>query len=396
MNTVVLLLMFVVAVIAVRAAWLSRRVPQPQADPRLDLMQKELSLLRESTERSIQSMGSGFTSQMQSVQTNVQSTLTNVSQTVNGRLEEMNRQMHDQLQSNVRLVSSTSDSVTQRISAVQSTFAGLQKQVGEMSEQARHLAEMSKSISTLERVLSAPKLRGGFGEAQLENLLKMVFAHDQYQMEFPFSSGEKADAVLFFPQGHVAIDSKFPLENFRRMTEAESDSDKKASRREFLRDVKRRIDEIAVKYIRPADGTLPFALMYIPAENVYYETIIRDDEGNDLYNYCLQRRVLPVSPNSLYAYLQTIVLGLNSMRVSERAEWILREIEGLRIEMGKFSECFEVAGKHLRNAQGKYEESARALDKIQNRVEGLGNSAGDAQSALFEPETRPALKASAN
>jgi DNA recombination protein RmuC len=264
-----------------------------------------------------------------------------------------------------------------------------------MSEQARQLAEMSKSISTLERVLSAPKLRGGFGEAQLENLLRMVFANDQYQMEFAFSSGEKADAVLFFPQGYVAIDSKFPLENFRRMAEADTDADKKAMRRDFLRDVKRRIDEIATKYVRPSEGTLPFALMYIPAENVYYEAIIRDEEGNDLYNYCTQKRVLPVSPNSLYAYLQTIVLGLNSMRVSQRAEWILREIEALRVEMTKFSDTFDVTGKHLRNASAKFDESAKALDRIQNRVEVLGNGGDEPQSALFEAE-RATMKVAAN
>lgn len=372
----------------------SRRAPT--ADLGMEAMRRDMGLLRESTERSIQAMNASVTAQMQTVSSHMHGTLTTVSQSVNGRLEEMNRQMHEQLQRNVELVSTTSDSVGERMSAVQSTFAGLQKQVGEMSEQARQLAEMSKSVSTLERVLAAPKLRGGFGEAQLENLLKMVFAHDQYQMEFPFSSGEKADAVLFFPQGHVAIDSKFPLENFRRLAESQNESEKKTLRREFLRDVKRRIDEIATKYVRPAEGTLPFALMYIPAENVYYESIIRDEEGNDLYNYCAQKRVIPVSPNSLYAYLQTIVLGLNSMRVSQRAEWILREIEGLRIEMSKFSDCFDVTGKHLRNAQAKYDEGVRALDKIQNRVQLLGNGATEAQNALFEAEPRPALKASAN
>jgi DNA recombination protein RmuC len=373
--------------------WTRRSMP---ADAGIEAMRRDMGLLRESTERSIQAMNASFSAQMQTVSSHVQGTLTTVSQSVNGRLEEMNRQMHEQLQRNVELVSATSGSVGERMSAVQSTFAGLQKQVGEMSEQARQLAEMSKSVSTLERVLAAPKLRGGFGEAQLENLLKMVFAHDQYQMEFHFSSGEKADAVLFFPQGHVAIDSKFPLENFRRLAESQNDSEKKTLRREFLRDVKRRIDEIATKYVRPSEGTLPFALMYVPAENVYYESIIRDEEGNDLYNYCVQKRVIPVSPNSLYAYLQTIVLGLNSMRVSQRAEWILREIEGLRIEMGKFSDSFDVTGKHLRNAQAKYDESLRALDKIQTRVQLLGNGASEVQNPLFEPESRVALKASAN
>jgi len=388
-----MIFLFAVAVVAAILIWQRRSAPP---DSGIDAMRRDMGLLRESTERSIQAMNASFSAQMQTVSSHVQGTLTTVSQSVNGRLEEMNRQMHEQLQRNVELVSTTSDSVGERMSAVQSTFAGLQKQVGEMSEQARQLAEMSKSVSTLERVLAAPKLRGGFGEAQLENLLKMVFAHDQYQMEFPFSSGEKADAVLFFPQGHVAIDSKFPLENFRRLAESQTDSEKKTLRREFLRDVKRRIDEIATKYVRPSEGTLPFALMYVPAENVYYESIIRDEEGNDLYNYCVQKRVIPVSPNSLYAYLQTIVLGLNSMRVSQRAEWILREIEGLRIEMGKFSDSFDVTGKHLRNAQAKYDESLRALDKIQTRVQLLGNGATEAQNALFEAEPRAALKASAN
>ncbi len=393
--TGITLIIFLVAIAVVAAILIWQRRSAPP-DSGIDAMRRDMGLLRESTERSIQAMNASFSAQMQSVSSHVQGTLTTVSQSVNGRLEEMNRQMHEQLQRNVELVSTTSDSVGERMSAVQSTFAGLQKQVGEMSEQARQLAEMSKSVSTLERVLAAPKLRGGFGEAQLENLLKMVFAHDQYQMEFPFSSGEKADAVLFFPQGHVAIDSKFPLENFRRLAESQTDSEKKTLRREFLRDVKRRIDEIATRYVRPSEGTLPFALMYVPAENVYYESIIRDEEGNDLYNYCVQKRVIPVSPNSLYAYLQTIVLGLNSMRVSQRAEWILREIEGLRIEMAKFSDSFDVTGKHLRNAQAKYDESLRALDKIQTRVQLLGNGATEAQNALFEAEPRAALKASAN
>src|SRR5947209_5992657 len=215
-----------------------------------------------------------------------------------------------------------------------------QLQTMTMSEQARQIADVSKSIGDLERVLSAPKLRGGFGELQLENLLSQVFASEQYDVQYRFSSGEIVDAVLHLPGGKVAVDSKFSLENFRRTMDAQNDIDKKAARREFLKDVRKRIDEIAGKYIRPAEGTLPFALMYIPAENVYYEAIIRDEDGNDLHDYCMQKRVLPVSPNSLYAYLQTIVLGMNGMRVSQRAESILREIQSLKIELEGFDEVY--------------------------------------------------------
>src|SRR5205823_12267415 len=177
-----------------------------------------------------------------------------------------------------------------------------------------------------------------------------VFAREQFDMQFRFSSGDIADAVLHLPQGKVAVDSKFSLENFRRIMDAQNEPDKKSARREFLKDVRKRIDEIAGKYIRPAEGTLPFALMYIPAENVYYEAIIRDEDGNDLYAYCAAKRVLPVSPNSLYAYLQTIVLGMNGMRVSERAEAILREIQSLKIALEGFDEVYSKLGTHLRNA----------------------------------------------
>ena len=174
----------------------------------------------------------------------------------------------------------------------------------------------------------------------------MVFAHEQFKMQYEFPSREVVDATRFFlfPQGMVAIDAKFPLENFRRLAEAADETDRKQARREFLRDVRKRIEEIASKYIRPAEGTLPaFALMYIPAENVYYESILRDEEGNDLYACCLQRRVLPVSPNSLYAYLQTIVVwAVNSLRVfpAVKAESIMKEIESLKVELEKFEGAY--------------------------------------------------------
>ena len=161
------------------------------------------------------------------------------------------------------------------------------------------------------------------------------------------------------------------------MADAHNEADKKAARREFLKDTKKRIDEIATKYIRPAEGTLPFALMYVPAENVYYETIIRDEDGNDLYSYCIQKRVMPVSPNSLYAYLQTIVVGLKSLSVSQRAETILHEIESLHLELAKFTRAYAVLGTHLKNAEKNYDDSQRALDKVQDRLDRLAGTGAE-------------------
>jgi DNA recombination protein RmuC len=358
-------------------------------------LRNELNLLRQSSEKSVQNIGAIFAGQAQAINASLQTALAGVTAEVGARLDAVNQHVSARLNENVVALQASSKDVNDRILSVQGTFAGLQKQVGEITEQARQLGEVSRSISALERVLSAPKLRGGFGETQLENMLAEVFPRDHYAMQYRFPSGDAADAVLFFPQGMVAIDSKFSLENFRRIAEADSENGGKTARREFLKDVRRRIDEIGSKYIRPADGTLPFALMYIPAENVYYEAIIRDEDGNDLYQYCIQKRVIPVSPNSLYAYLQTIMVGLNSLRISQRAETVLREIESLKIELEKFDKVFGILGNHLRNASRSYEDSSRELDKLEDRVESLSNG-GVEQKELFVEDKPRALAAGEN
>lgn len=352
-------------------------------------LRNELNLLRQSSEKSVQNVAGIFASQVQAMNANLQNALAGVTAEVGNRLDAVNQNVSARLNENAVALQTSSRDVNDRILSVQTTFAGLQKQVGEITEQARQLGEVSKSISALERVLSGPKLRGGFGETQLENMLAEVFPREQYAMQYRFPSGDAADAVLFFPQGMVAIDSKFSLENFRRIAEADAENGKKTARRDFLKDVRRRIDEIAGKYIRPADGTLPFALMYIPAENVYYEAVIRDDDGADLYQYCIQKRVIPVSPNSLYAYLQTIMVGLNSLRIGQRAEAVLREIESLKIELEKFDKVFNLLGNHLKNASRSYEDSARELTKVEGRVESLSNGGVEQKKLFAEPDEKP-------
>jgi DNA recombination protein RmuC len=307
---------------------------------------------------------------------------------VSQRLELITRQVADRLAENSGALLSTSKEVNDRIAGVQNTFAGLQKQVGEMTAQSRQLADLSRAITQLQNVFSAPKLRGGFGETQLETLLSTVFAREQFVRQYRFPSGDIADAVLHFPQGMVAVDSKFSLENFRRIAAAPGEAEAKAARREFLKDVRRRVDEVAAKYIRPADGTVPFALMYIPAENVFYEAMLRDEDQNDLYEYCIMRRVMPVSPNSLYAYLQTILVGLNSMRVSQRAESVLKEIQSLELELDKFTDVFSKLGTHLKNATRAYDDSGRELSKVESRVQSLAGDNSQQQLLLVELEQK--------
>jgi DNA recombination protein RmuC len=358
---------------------LLRRKPETEA-PEVAQLRTDVQSLRESTDRSVQHIAS----QVQSISGHVQQSLADATSQLGSRLDSINRQVTEQLNQSARVMNASTTAVADRIAAVQTTFAGLQKQVGEMTEQARQLSDLSKSVTAIEHVLRAPKMRGNFGEEQLESLLGLVFAKQQFALQYRFSSGEIADALLLLPPGNVAVDSKFPLENFRRIAAAASDEEKKSCRRQFLRDVRRRVDEIATRYIRPAEGTLPFALMYVPAENVYYETIIRDDDGDQLYHYCLEKRVVPVSPNSFYAYLQTIMVGVKGLQVSQRADTIVREIESLRIELEKFARAYDTIGQHIRNASSKLDEGTKLLTKVELRVESLVGNGAD-QTELFPP-----------
>jgi DNA recombination protein RmuC len=384
--TLIAVVVGVVGVLIALAIFLRK---PPAEDPSVRDLRGDVLLLRESTEKSVQGVNAMVSNQLQAVTSQVQASLASVTANLGNRLDSINRQVTEQLNQGSNAMNASSNAVSERVAAVQNTFAGLQKQVGEMTAQARQLTELSRSVSAIEHVLRAPKMRGQFGEEQLENLLGLVFSRQQYALQFRFSTGEVADAVLFLPLGHVAVDSKFPLENFRRITELASDDERKTARRDFIRDVRKRVDEVAAKYIRPADGTLPFALMYVPAENVYYETIIRnEDEPFQLYRYCLEKRVIPVSPNSLYAYLQTIMMGLKGMQVNQQAEAIVRDIESLKIELEKFTKAYDTVGQHIRNAASKMEEGSKLLNKVELRVEGLAGGDAADQPTLFEEKKK--------
>ncbi|HEY6271065.1 MAG TPA: DNA recombination protein RmuC [Terriglobales bacterium] len=372
----------------ISAALFLRRPGSQTQDAQARDLRNDVMFLRETTEKSIQTLNVVFSGQLQAVTSHMQASLAGVTSDLGSRLDSINRQVTEQLNQGTNVMNANSEAMGQNIAAVQTTFAGLQKQVGEMTEQARQLSDVSKAVTAIEHVLRSPKLRGNFGEEQLESLLGLVFSKQQYELQHRFASGETVDAVLLLPLGQVAVDAKFPLENFRRIAESDNEDEKRVLRRDFLRDVRKRVDEIATRYIRPAEGTLPFALMYVPAENVYYEAVIRnEDEPFQLYRYCLDKRVIPVSPNSLYAYLQTIMVGLKGMQVSQRAESIVREIESLKIELEKFTRAYDTVGTHLKNATAKLEESSRLLNKVELRVEGLsGDGAG--QQALFEVDKK--------
>jgi DNA recombination protein RmuC len=215
------------------------------------------------------------------------------------------------------------------------------------------------------------------GELFLGDLLAQILPPTHYALQHKFKSGEAVDAAISLGQGLVPVDSKFPLENFRRVIAGESEDDRKAAKRKFSADVKKHIDSIAAKYILPDEGTFDFALMYIPAENVYYEVILKDDafgEDKGLCAYALAQRVIPVSPNSFYAYLQAIVLGLKGLRIEKNAHEMIQHLKRLQGDFQRFREDFDVLGKHLGNTRGKYEDAAKRLERFGEKLASVDDS----------------------
>lgn len=266
----------------------------------------------------------------------------------------------------------TRKSMDERLDNAARVIQGVSKQLGQLDESSRRIFDIGKDMASLQEVLRSPKLRGNISELFLEDLLAQILPPDHYRMQHGFRGGETVDAAIVLKAGLVPVDAKFPLENFRLVVAATDDESRKAARKTFLRDVKIHVDAIAQKYIRPDEGTFDFALMYIPAENVYYETIIKDTDGTadfSLFNYALSKRVIPVSPNSFYAYLQTILLGLKGMKVEESARDMLNALAALRKDFERFEEPFKLIGKHLENSLKQFAETDKRLGKLTGRME---------------------------
>ncbi len=275
--------------------------------------------------------------------------------------------------------------VQQQLQHVTQVVGAVQGSLGKLGEVTQRVFEIGKDIAGLEQILKAPQIRGGLGETFLENLLAQMLPREHYVLQHTFSTGDRVDAAVRIGDRLVPVDAKFPLENFRRMLEETDEEKRRQLRRAFIRDVKARVDEVAKKYILPDEGTFDFALMYIPAENVYYEIIVKDEAGEEesVAAYAVGRRVIPVSPNSFYAYLRVIVLGLRGLQIERNALEIQARLSRLRGDLDRFRESFEIIGKHLTNARNKYDEAASALARLEAKVEGIEGQEGHA--ALPEP-----------
>jgi DNA recombination protein RmuC len=254
----------------------------------------------------------------------------------------------------------------------QGTAVGdVRERLGQLAEVTQRLEAVGQSVVKVQELLQVPRLRGTLGEVWLEEMLRQILPGGLYAMQHAFRSGEKVDAVIHVGDRLVPVDSKFPLEACQRMLAADAGAAER-ERRAFRRSLRDRIDEIADKYIKPDEGTFEFALMYVPAENVYYEAVIRgeDLDGEEsVVGYALRRKVIPVSPNTFYAYLAAILHGLKGLEVEKQALEILGSLGGLQQQFARFDAAYRLVGKHLDHAVRQYEEAERQIGLIQERFE---------------------------
>jgi len=341
----------VIVVAGLLAFWLVARTSQEQK--KNAVLEGQMNELR----RDLQTIA---TAQAQS-----SGQIATIGQSVSQRLESVTKALQDGVSNSAQIATQGQTAIANELKNTREQIGHIQKQLGEFQELGRGMSSATKS---LENILGGAKTRGLLGEVTLDRLLEDSLPASQYAMQYRFTTGEVADSVIFLRDKKlVAIDSKFPLDAFRRI-----ETDGEEAKRAFATAVKGHADSIAKKYIVPNEGTLDLALMFVPSENVYYELLMTNDsKGEPLDSYCRSKCIIAVSPNTLYAHLCVIHLGLRGMQIEENAMRILGGLSGIQKNISSFSDVFEKLGTHLRNAQQSYSDADKKLDKTQSTMNSL-------------------------
>jgi DNA recombination protein RmuC len=268
-------------------------------------------------------------------------------------------------------------SVSEKFDSSLRVIGDIKKTIGSLEETNKQMLAIGKDIASIQDLLRPPQIRGGLGEMTLNNLLSEILPQQNFEEQYRFRNGVIVDAVIKIGGRIIPIDSKFPLESFERYIGSNEDKEKSSCLKEFCRNVKSKIDDISSKYILEDEATYDFALMYIPSENVYYQTILKDDmqlDGKSISEYALGKRVVIVSPNSIYAYLRVIHIGLRGMQFENNIRKIMDDYSRLNKELEKFEKQFETLGAHINHAQSTFEGASHQLDILSNKMTLVGES----------------------
>ena len=251
--------------------------------------------------------------------------------------------------------------------------------IGKVSKELGEMSEIGRQMKDLQDFLKSPKLRGNIGEQVLKELLGQMLPKQSFHIQYGFKTGSVVDAAIKTANGIIPIDSKFPMESFRRMMGADNDRERGLAQKSFANDVRKHIRDISSKYILTEEGTIDYALMYIPSEAVYYE-IVNDP---DLFDYAGDNRVLPVSPVTFYAYLKAILMSFEGQKIEEKAKYILNALKAIETDTKNFGEDFRVLVKHITNAKNTADSAGSGFNQLQSRISSV--------RSLQEPKEPPQL-----
>lgn len=282
-------------------------------------------------------------------------------------LKEMRGSLDKNTETLQRQLSEANKTLNERLDNAARIIGMVSKELGQMSE-------MGKQMKDLHEFLRSPKLRGNIGEQVLRDLLEQILPKEHFSLQYSFKEGQTVDAIIKTDRGLIPIDSKFPMENFRKIMKAENENEKEKAMKEFIKDVKKHVDDISKKYILPQEGTVDFAVMYIPSEPVYYEIAMHE---SDINSYAYSKKVLFVSPNSFYYFLRIIMMGLQEKRIAEGAKRILETLEAIRHESGKFGEDLGVLSGHITRAKNTMDLVTSKFQLLSGKIEQVRHLKGE-------------------
>lgn len=326
----------------------------------------QLSAVRQEMQNSLAAQGQTVTAQ-------INTQISQLMQSVTQQLGQVRQELQTGVATTGQLTSDAQREVARRLQSSTDMLLQMSHRIGEMQQASQ---DLSKTTSTLQAILSGVKTRGALGETMLDSLLSDALPKSAYAMQYRFAStGSIVDAIVRSGERLLCIDSKFPLEAYRRLVESGDDA-----RRDFSVAVRKHTDSIAEKYILPHEHTFDYALMFVPSEGVYYELLMTEDSKyGRLEEYCRAKRVLPVSPNVFCAFISAVAVSLQGQRFEENARHMYASLAGLKKQMEIFSEVYERLGNHLRHAQQSYEDADARLTRATNSIEQMS------QGGLPEP-----------
>lgn len=325
----------------------SKKEEEPEKDQMFVLMQQQLNHLTETLDRK----------------------LVDVQKQLGDSDKFMQGTVRDQFVESKRLIQEINKQMNDQLLGVNDQLIGVTKEVTGVKESSRQFLNVADQLKDLEKVLKHQKQRGNWGEASLKLALENFLPQDAFEMQYRFSDGEVVDAIIRTKEGLIPVDAKFSLDNYQRFVNTEDEATKAILEREFKTDLKKRIDETA-KYIRPKEGTLPFAIMYIPAEGIYYDLLINDigtTNSRKLIDYAYgEKNVVITSPTTFLAYLQTIMYGFRAFKFEESIKHVQKNVEQLLRHLNSYEEHFKNVGKSLNTVVNHYEKAQtqyRLVDK---------------------------------